>query len=97
MMGPGVTHILKHVPFFLEIREGKDMQESPYWIRWASNQSYLTWKKNIYVANDLDTYILIGQSIVNRSLMRNVQNWLIEGSRLNCSGCRTQVKQMKIT
>jgi hypothetical protein len=24
--------------------------------------------------------------------MRNVQNWLIEGSRLNCSGCRTQVK-----
>jgi hypothetical protein len=26
--------------------------------------------------------------------MRNVQNWLIEGSRLNYSGCRTQVKPM---
>jgi hypothetical protein len=21
--------------------------------------------------------------------MRNVRNWLLEGSRLNCSGCRT--------
>jgi hypothetical protein len=28
-------------------------------------------------------------------LMRDVQNWLIEGSRLNYSGCRTQVKRMK--
>jgi alpha/beta superfamily hydrolase len=25
--------------------------------------------------------------------MRNVQNWLIEGSRLNCSGCGTQAKR----
>jgi hypothetical protein len=25
-------------------------------------------------------------------LMRNVQNWLNEGSRLNYSGCRTQVR-----
>jgi hypothetical protein len=34
---------------------------------------------------------------LNHGLMRNVQNWLIEGSRLNYSGCRTKVKQMKIT
>jgi triphosphoribosyl-dephospho-CoA synthetase len=33
----------------------------------------------------------------NRGLIRNVQNRLIEGSRLHYSGCRTQVKQMKIT
>jgi hypothetical protein len=31
-------------------------------------------------------------NIVNRGLMRNVQNWLIEGSRLNYSSCRTQLK-----
>jgi hypothetical protein len=30
-------------------------------------------------------------------LMRNVQNWLIEGSRLNYCGHRTQVKRVKIT
>jgi hypothetical protein len=30
-------------------------------------------------------------------LSRNVQNWLSEGSRLNYSGCRPQVKGMKIT
>jgi hypothetical protein len=30
-------------------------------------------------------------------LTRNVQNLLIKGSRLNYSGCRTQVKRMKIT
>jgi hypothetical protein len=30
-----------------------------------------------------------------KGLMRDVQNWLIKGSRLNYSGCRTQVKRMK--
>jgi hypothetical protein len=34
----------------------------------------------------------VNQSIVNRGLMTYVQNWLIKGSRLNYSGCRTQVK-----
>jgi hypothetical protein len=29
---------------------------------------------------------------VNHGFMRNVQNWLFDGSRLNHSGCRTQVK-----
>jgi hypothetical protein len=33
----------------------------------------------------------IGHCEVNCGLMRNVQTWLIEGSRLNCSGCRTQI------
>jgi hypothetical protein len=31
------------------------------------------------------------QSVIKHGLMRNVQNWLIERSRLNYSGCRTQV------
>jgi hypothetical protein len=44
-----------------------------------------------------DSLGFVNQSTVNNGLMRNVQNWLIEGSRLNYSGCRTQVKQMKIT
>jgi hypothetical protein len=34
----------------------------------------------------------VKQSIVNHGLIRNVQNWLIKGSRLNHSGCRTHVK-----
>jgi hypothetical protein len=34
---------------------------------------------------------IVKQSIINHGLMRKVQNWLIEGSRLNYSGCRTQV------
>jgi hypothetical protein len=42
-------------------------------------------------------WVIVNESIVNRGLMRNVQNWLIEGSRLDYSGCRTQVKRMKIT
>jgi hypothetical protein len=37
----------------------------------------------------------------NRSIINhdrgNAQNWLMEGSRLNCSGCRTRVKRMKVT
>jgi hypothetical protein len=39
----------------------------------------------------------VSQSIVNHGLMKNVQNWLVEGSRLNYSGCRTQVKGMEVT
>jgi hypothetical protein len=35
--------------------------------------------------------VIVKQSITNHVLMRNVQNWLIEGSKLNYSGCRTQV------
>jgi hypothetical protein len=34
--------------------------------------------------------VIVKQSVINHGLM-NVQNWLIEGSRLNYSGCRTQV------
>jgi hypothetical protein len=30
-------------------------------------------------------------SVINHGLMRNVQNWLIKGSRLNYSGCRIKV------
>jgi hypothetical protein len=41
--------------------------------------------------------VIVNQSIINHGLLRNVQNWLIEGSRLNYSSCRTQVKRMKIT
>jgi hypothetical protein len=32
-----------------------------------------------------------------RGLMGNVQNWLIERSKLNYSGCKTQVWRMKTT
>jgi hypothetical protein len=35
--------------------------------------------------------VIVKQSVINYGLMRNVQNWLIEESRLNYSGCRTQV------
>jgi hypothetical protein len=35
---------------------------------------------------------LLNQSIINYGLLKNFQNWLIEGSRLNHSGCRSQVK-----
>jgi hypothetical protein len=35
--------------------------------------------------------VIVKQSLMNHGLMRNVQNWLIEGSRLNYSGCRSQV------
>jgi hypothetical protein len=35
---------------------------------------------------------IVNRSIVNRGLIWNIQNCLIEGSRLNYSGCRTQVK-----
>jgi hypothetical protein len=35
--------------------------------------------------------VTVMQSAINHGLMRNVQNWLIKGSRLNYSGCRTQV------
>jgi hypothetical protein len=41
--------------------------------------------------------VIANQSIINHSLMRNVNNWLIKGSRLNYSDGRTQVKGMKIT
>jgi hypothetical protein len=34
----------------------------------------------------------VNRSLINHGLMRNVYNWLIEGSRLNYSGCRIQVK-----
>jgi hypothetical protein len=37
------------------------------------------------------------RSIINHGLIRSDQNWLIEGIRLNYSGCRTKVKRMKIT
>jgi hypothetical protein len=30
--------------------------------------------------------VIMNQSIISNGLMRNVQNWLIEGSRLNYSG-----------
>jgi hypothetical protein len=40
-------------------------------------------------------WVIVNQSTVNRGLMRDVQNWLIEGSRLNYIGCRTQVQRMK--
>jgi hypothetical protein len=36
--------------------------------------------------------VIVNQSIITHDLMRNVQNWLTEGSRLNYSGCRTQMK-----
>jgi hypothetical protein len=35
--------------------------------------------------------VIVKQRVINHGLLRNVQNWLIEGSRLNYSGCRTQV------
>jgi hypothetical protein len=34
---------------------------------------------------------------INRDLMSYVQNWFIQGSRLNCIGCGIEVKRMKIT
>jgi hypothetical protein len=34
----------------------------------------------------------VNQSIINCGLMRNVENWLIERSRLNCSSCRPTSK-----
>jgi hypothetical protein len=34
--------------------------------------------------------------IINYCLMKSVQIYLIKGVRLNCSGCRIQVKQMEI-
>jgi hypothetical protein len=36
--------------------------------------------------------ITVNQSTINCDLVRNVQNWLNKESRLNYSGCRTQVK-----
>jgi arginine utilization protein RocB len=33
--------------------------------------------------------VLVNQSTANCGLMRDVQNWLIEGSRLNYIGCKT--------
>jgi hypothetical protein len=33
--------------------------------------------------------VIVNQSIINYGLMRDVQNWLIKGSKLNYSGCRT--------
>jgi hypothetical protein len=41
--------------------------------------------------------VIVNQSIVNRGLMRDVQNWLIEGNRINYGGFKTQANQMKIT
>jgi hypothetical protein len=35
--------------------------------------------------------VIVKQSVINHGLMRNVQNWLIEGSRLNYSGYRINV------
>jgi ABC-type cobalamin transport system ATPase subunit len=35
--------------------------------------------------------VIVKQRVINHGLIRNVQNWLIEGGRLNYSGCRTQV------
>jgi hypothetical protein len=36
-------------------------------------------------------YVTVNQSTVNHGLMRDVQNWFIDGRRLNDSGCMTQV------
>jgi hypothetical protein len=41
--------------------------------------------------------VIVNQSTINHGLIRNVQNWFIEGSRLNYDGCRTQLEIMKIT
>jgi ABC-type cobalamin transport system ATPase subunit len=35
--------------------------------------------------------VIVKRNIINHGLIRNVQNWLNEGSRLNYSGYRTQV------
>jgi hypothetical protein len=35
--------------------------------------------------------VIVKQSVMNHGLMRNVHNWVIEGSRLNYSSCRIQV------
>jgi hypothetical protein len=36
--------------------------------------------------------VIVNLSIINSGLVRNVQNWLIIGRRLNYSGCRIQLK-----
>jgi hypothetical protein len=37
-------------------------------------------------------YVIVNRSIINHGLMRNVQNWLIEGSRLKTTVVRPQMK-----
>jgi hypothetical protein len=55
------------------------------------NRVWDTIRENV---NILTKKILIycNQSIINHGLMRNVENWLLKGCRLNYSGCKTQVK-----
>jgi hypothetical protein len=36
--------------------------------------------------------VIVNQNVISHGLMRNAQNWLIEESKPNYSGCRTQVK-----
>jgi hypothetical protein len=53
------------------------------------NRAWETIRENIRISARVSDFV--NQSLVNHGLMRNVKNWLIEGSRLNYSGCRTQV------
>jgi hypothetical protein len=43
------------------------------------------------IREDIKVSAKVKRSVINHGLMRNVQNWLNEGSRLHHSGCRTQV------
>jgi len=41
-----------------------------------------------------DSLVCMNGSSINHSLMKNVHDLLIKGSRLNCSGYRIQTKAM---
>jgi hypothetical protein len=55
------------------------------------NKAWDTIRENIKISFN-GVSATVNQSIINRGLMKNIQNWLIEGSsRLKYSGCRTQL------
>jgi hypothetical protein len=60
------------------------------------NKAWNNMKENIRILAQ-ESVVVVNQSIVNCGLMRSVQNWLIEGSRLNYRGYRPKVKGMKMT
>jgi hypothetical protein len=41
--------------------------------------------------------VAVNRNIINHGSMRNVQTWLIEGSKLNYCGCGTQVRYTMVT
>jgi hypothetical protein len=56
------------------------------------NRAFDTVRKNIKLSSNESIGYCESKYHKSRGLMRNIQNWLIEGSRLNYSGCSTQVK-----